>query len=260
MAKKTGAVKGFFGEFKKFITRGNVLDMAVGVIVGGAFTAIVNGLSNFVLKPIINWILALILGKNGLSGIYTFLPNCKAYKPMLDADGNAIVGKFTNEVDLANSIYIDWGAFINAIINFLLIAFVLFMIVRTINKFSENREKALAGAKLAKEEKKEIKQIAKEQNVSKKTARVIYAQRVLEEKEAKEAAEAAAKAEAEAKAAEEARIAEEKATANTRLLAEIRDLLKGKTGGEEETAEEVAEEATEENAEEDKKEDEKEEN
>ena len=56
-----GRVKKFFGEFKKFITRGNVLDMAVGVIVGGAFTAIVNGLSNFVLKPIINWLIALII-------------------------------------------------------------------------------------------------------------------------------------------------------------------------------------------------------
>ena len=56
-----GRIKNFFGEFKKFITRGNVLDMAVGVIVGGAFTAIVNGLSNFILKPIINYLLFLIL-------------------------------------------------------------------------------------------------------------------------------------------------------------------------------------------------------
>ena len=87
MEKKPGAVKRFFGEFKKFITRGNVLDMAVGVIVGGAFTAIVNGLSNFVLKPIINWLLALMLGKNALSGIYTFLPRCKSYKDVLGADG-----------------------------------------------------------------------------------------------------------------------------------------------------------------------------
>ena len=66
-------MKKFFGEFKKFITRGNVLDMAVGVIVGGAFTGIVNGLSNYVLKPIINWIIALILGKEGLSGAITYL-------------------------------------------------------------------------------------------------------------------------------------------------------------------------------------------
>ena len=66
-------MKKFFEEFKKFITRGNVVDMAVGVIVGSAFTAIVNGLSNFVLKPIINWLLALILGKDSLSNIHTFL-------------------------------------------------------------------------------------------------------------------------------------------------------------------------------------------
>ena len=51
---------GFFAEFKKFITRGNVVDMSVGVIVGGAFTAIVNALSNNILKPIINYLLTLI--------------------------------------------------------------------------------------------------------------------------------------------------------------------------------------------------------
>ena len=78
-------MKKFFAEFKKFITRGNVLDMAVGVIVGGAFTAIVNGLSNFVLKPIINWVLALILGKDALSELFTFLK--VAYLPALVADG-----------------------------------------------------------------------------------------------------------------------------------------------------------------------------
>ena len=65
-------MKKFFGEFKKFIARGNVLDMSVGVIVGGAFTGIVNGLSNFILKPIINWILSLIIGANGLDKVYTY--------------------------------------------------------------------------------------------------------------------------------------------------------------------------------------------
>ena len=64
---------GFFQEFKKFITRGNIIDMSVGVIVGGAFTAIVNGLSNNILKPIINWFLAMILGKKSLSEVYTYL-------------------------------------------------------------------------------------------------------------------------------------------------------------------------------------------
>ncbi|MCM1043306.1 MAG: MscL family protein, partial [Corallococcus sp.] len=66
-------MKKFFKEFKDFITRGNVLDMAVGVIVGGAFTAIVNALSNNILKPFINWLLALIFGANSLSELYTFL-------------------------------------------------------------------------------------------------------------------------------------------------------------------------------------------
>ena len=67
-------MKKFFGEFKKFITRGNVLDMAVGVIVGGAFTAIVNGLTKYILQPLINWIIFLISGsKGGIEGVYTFL-------------------------------------------------------------------------------------------------------------------------------------------------------------------------------------------
>ena len=142
-------MKKFFGEFKKFITRGNILDMAVGVIVGGAFTAIVNGLTNNVLKPIINWILALIFekenGKNGLESAVTVLK-----------------GKYdsTGAIDLANSIYIDWGAFISAIINFLLIAIVLFTIVKVINKVKESNEKIEQGLKkfkLTKEQKKELK-------------------------------------------------------------------------------------------------------
>ena len=139
---------GFFADFKKFITRGNVLDMAVGVIVGGAFTAIINALSNNILKPVINWMLAMILGKDSLSEVFTFLT--KVYK--LDENGAA-----TAEIDLTNSIYIDWGAFINAIINFLLIAFTLFMIVRIINnvrKKLDAKELAEAAAKKAEEEAK----------------------------------------------------------------------------------------------------------
>ena len=112
-------MKKFFKEFKEFITRGSVLDMAVGVIVGSAFTSIVTALSNNILKPIINWILALIFGQNSLSDIYTYLKK-------VEVDG---------VVDLTQSIYIDWGAFINAIINFIIIAFVLFVIVKTINNF-----------------------------------------------------------------------------------------------------------------------------
>ena len=136
----------FFADFKKFITRGNVLDMAVGVIVGGAFTGIINALSNNILKPIINWLLALVLGKDTLSEIFTFLKT--AY--VLDDNGVA-----TAEIDLENSIYIDWGSFINAIINFLLIAFTLFVIVRVINKVRakmDEKEIAEAAAKKAAED------------------------------------------------------------------------------------------------------------
>ena len=187
-------MKKFFAEFKKFITRGNVLDMAVGVIVGGAFTAIVNGLSNFVIKPIINWVLALVLGKDALSELFTFLK--VAYLPALDADGNAIAGQFTTEIDLANSIYIDWGSLINAIINFLLIALVLFIIVRTINNLKESGEKAKVG-KLTKEQKAEMKA----QGLNPKSKDDVATYRDIQAKKAEEeaaAAEEAARAEREA--------------------------------------------------------------
>ena len=180
-------MKKFFGEFKKFITRGNVLDMAVGVIVGGAFTAIVNALSNNILKPIINWILALILGKDSLSELYTFLVKTEVT--------DATTGEIT--VDLANSIYIDWGAFINAIINFLLIAFVLFMIVRTINKM---KSIDIVDDRLTKEDKKALKAQGK---------RVTDKEAVKEYLNAKAAKAAEEKAKADAEAAEKARLERE---------------------------------------------------
>lgn len=133
----------FFGEFKKFITRGNVLDMAVGVIVGSSFTAIVNALSNNILKPFVNFLLATLLGANSLSELYTFLK-----KVEITNEAGEVVP------DLANSIYIDWGAFINAIINFLLIALVLFCIVKFINHLRDgnNKVKNKVKQKVAKED------------------------------------------------------------------------------------------------------------
>ena len=116
-------MKKFFNEFKTFISRGNVIDLAVGVIIGGAFTAIVTALTGHVLMPIINWVLLQITGGQGLEGVYTFLSK------VTDAE--------TGEVVLENSIYIDWGAFITAIINFILIALVVFLIVKAINSAKE---------------------------------------------------------------------------------------------------------------------------
>lgn len=109
-------MKKFFREFKAFITRGNVIDMAVGVIVGGAFTAIVTALTNQIFKPLVNW--ALSGADGGLEQAVTMLK---------------VVKDETGAIDMTKSIYIDWGAFITAVLNFFIIAFILFAIVKTIN-------------------------------------------------------------------------------------------------------------------------------
>lgn len=143
MAEEKKEKKGFWQEFRAFIARGNILDMAVGVIIGGAFTAIVNALSNNVLKPVINQALALIFGADSLTELYTFLTT--AYTT--DETGATVI-------DLANSIYIDWGTFINAVINFLLTALVLFLIIKAVMKASKLREEAKTALREAEEKRK----------------------------------------------------------------------------------------------------------
>ena len=185
-------MKKFFKEFKTFITRGNVVDMAIGVIVGSSFTAIVNGLSNFILKPVINWFLAMIFGADSLSECFTFLK--KVNKEVLDEAGT-VIGE---EVDLAQSIYIDWGSFINAVINFFIIAFVLFCIVKVINKMREDRQELrehIADKTLNKAERTELK--AAGVKIRDKSAVKAYYEekkRLAEEKAAAEAVAAAEKA------------------------------------------------------------------
>ena len=120
-----GKIKKFFQDFKKFISRGNVVDMAIGVIVASAFTAIVTALTNKIIMPCINWLLS--LGGAGLESAYTFLK----ISYQTDAAGAFVLDSAGNKViDLASSIYIDWGAFITAILNFILVAFVLFIVLR----------------------------------------------------------------------------------------------------------------------------------
>lgn len=97
-------MKNFMNEFKKFICRGNVMDMAVGIIIGGAFTAIVNSL----VADIINPILGIFGGMN-----------------------------FDQLIWNVNGAEIAYGKFITAIINFLIMAFVIFILVRTMNKISD---------------------------------------------------------------------------------------------------------------------------
>ena len=199
---------GFFAEFKKFITRGNIVDMSVGVIVGGAFTSIVNGLSNNILKPVINWFLAKILGKNSLSEVYTYLQKVEVAE--LDAEGNA-TGNMV--VDLTQSIYIDWGAFINAIINFLIIAFVLFVIIKMINKLNDkNAHAKYLSARIEWKQERNIRLNKKEK---------AFVAKLEADKKAQEE-----KAIADAKAAEAQKALEEKAIQKDQIQAETLEVLK----------------------------------
>ena len=102
-------MKNFLNEFKKFIARGNVMDMAVGIIIGGAFTTIVNSLVNDMINPLL-----------GLFGGMNF---------------DQLQWNITGDVILY------YGKFITAIINFLIMALVVFILVRTINKAGERFSK-----------------------------------------------------------------------------------------------------------------------
>lgn len=102
-------MKKFFSEFKEFISKGNVLDLAVGVIIGGAFSSIVTSLTDNIINPLINCI-----------------------------GGSEIQGK----IHLIGDNYINYGAFISAIINFLIMAFIIFCIVKAVNKMMSFTKKA----------------------------------------------------------------------------------------------------------------------
>ncbi len=137
-------MKKFFKEFKTFITRGNVLDMAVGIIVGGAFTAIITALVNNILTPLINW----IPGADNTGALQVVLRDA-----ITDDAGNVIT----------EALIIDFGAVISAIISFLVTAFVLFLIIKTVNHVREKSEKLVEEyKKKQKEENGETEQAAEE--------------------------------------------------------------------------------------------------
>ncbi len=94
-------MKKFLAEFKEFISKGNVLDLAVGVIIGGAFKGVVDSLTTNIIQPLI------------------------------DCIGGA---EFQGKIQLVDGVYITYGAFISSIINFLIMAFVVFLIVKAVNK------------------------------------------------------------------------------------------------------------------------------
>jgi large conductance mechanosensitive channel len=118
-------------EFRKFIMRGNVLDLAVGIIMGAAFTTIVNSLVNDIIMPPIGR----ILGGVDFSSLYINLTD--TVYPSLAAAKEA--GAAT----------INYGVFINALINFIIVAFVVFMLVRSVNRMMEMGKKKEAAAPAA---------------------------------------------------------------------------------------------------------------
>ena len=120
-------MKGIIGEFKKFIMRGNVIDMAVGIIIGGAFTKIVNSMVADVLMPPLglalgqvdfsNWFIVIKDGANG-TGHYATMEAAQA----------------------AGATTLNLGLFLNAVISFLIVAFCVFLLIKAINKLNTKEE------------------------------------------------------------------------------------------------------------------------
>lgn len=133
-------------EFKEFIMRGSVVDLAVGVVIGAAFTAIVNSLVKGFITPLVGWVISFIPGasKNGeFTGMKINLPGTK--------------------------LFLDFDLIINAIIAFIITAFVLFLIVKAVNKlrsFGVKKEEEEEVAEISAEETylKEIRDLLAEQN------------------------------------------------------------------------------------------------
>jgi large conductance mechanosensitive channel len=121
-----------FKEFKEFISKGNVLDLAVGIVIGAAFTAIVNSFVNDVLMPPIG----LLLGNVDFSNMFVVLKEGKVAAPYASLAAAKAAG----------AVSINIGLFINAIISFLIVAFAVFLLVKGFNKLQREKEAAPAPA------------------------------------------------------------------------------------------------------------------
>jgi large conductance mechanosensitive channel len=117
-------------EFKEFAMRGNVLDMAVGIIIGAAFGTIVTSLVADILMPPIG----LLLGNVDFSNIFTVLKSGAPAAPYVNLAAAQAAGAIT----------INWGAFANTVISFLIVAFAIFLLIRTINKLKRKEEQPAA--------------------------------------------------------------------------------------------------------------------
>ena len=137
-------------EFKEFISKGNVMDLAIGVIIGGAFQAIVKSLVDDVIMPVIT----LITGGIDFTNWFISLDGTK-YATLAEAQE-------------AGAATLNYGVFITAIINFLLMALVIFFIVKAINKANKKSQEKLA--KLTKKGKKDekeevVEEVKKDENI-----------------------------------------------------------------------------------------------
>ncbi len=126
-------MKKFMAEFKEFAVKGNMIDMAIGVIIGGAFTALVTAFTTNIVNPLI----ALIPGVNSLDN---------ALKIVLKEAELSPAGEV-----MAEEVAIKFGAFISAIITFLILALIIFMIVKGINKMRKMEEERKAAEAPAEE-------------------------------------------------------------------------------------------------------------
>jgi large conductance mechanosensitive channel len=107
-------------EFKKFAMRGNIMDLAIGIVVGGAFASIVNSLVNDLIMPL----LGLLIGRINLANLFIQLGGDEKYRTLRAARANGVLT-------------INYGLFINSIINFLIISFSIFLVIRQINRWRD---------------------------------------------------------------------------------------------------------------------------
>ena len=123
-------IKTWGDEFKTFAMRGNVIDMAVGIIIGAAFSKIVNSLVSDVLMPPFGW----VLGKVDFASLYLPLP----------VDGTWTMYESLDAAKAAGAVTINYGLFLNACISFLLVAFAVFLLIKAINKLQASMKKEVA--------------------------------------------------------------------------------------------------------------------
>ena len=116
---------GLIKEFKEFAMRGNVMDMAVGVIIGGAFGKIVTSLVNDILMPLVGK----VLGNTDFTNLYAVLA------------GEVPAGTSLEQAREAGASVFAYGAFIQNVVDFLIVAFCIFMVIKGVNKLSNLRKK-----------------------------------------------------------------------------------------------------------------------